>query len=334
MFGEEAMTATPDRVDRPRLCAPVPGRSRPVTSPAAVFGGERARLWATAYRLLGSVADADDAVQTVWLRWLEAAPADVESPIAWLITTLTRLCIDELRSARRRRVSYVGPWLPEPLIADAHPLASELVERDESLSLAHLVLLDRLGPLERAAVVLHDALDWSHGEIGRVLGKSEPACRQILARARRRLAAAPVAAPARSARTADLGRRFLAALARGDVPRLLEALDASAVLLSDGGGRVVAALNPIHGRDRIGRLLAGLIAKHYEPLTFRAVSVNGAPGLWLAHPGAAPYAVIAFGFSPDGERVSAIYALRNPDKLRAVSPAVTSVKPAIVRRRR
>ena len=210
------MTARPDHVDRPRLG---PGRPRPVTSPAAVFSAERVRLWATAYRLLGSVADADDAVQTVWLRWLEAAPADVESPIAWLITTLTRLCIDELRSARRRRVSYVGPWLPEPLIADAHPLASELVERDESLSLAHLVLLDRLGPLERAAVVLHDALDWSHGEIGRVLGKSEPACRQILARARRRLAAAPSPRPpgARARRSSGGAswRRWPGATCRG-----------------------------------------------------------------------------------------------------------------------
>ena len=140
------------------------------------------------------------------------------------------------------------------------------MERDESLSLAHLVLLERLTPVERAAFVLHDALDWSHGEIARALGKSEPACRQMLARARRRLAEAPIAAPARTPRTAELGRRFLAALARGDVPTLMEALDASAVMLSDGGGRVVAAINPIRGRDSVGRLLGGLIAKQYEPL--------------------------------------------------------------------
>ena len=298
-----------------------------MTSAALAFGAERVRLWATAYRMLGSAADAEDAVQTVWLRWLESAPPDVESPTAWLITALTRLCIDELRSARRRRrLSYVGPWLPEPLIGDAHPLPSELVERDESLSLAHLVLLDRLGPVERAVLVLHDALDWSHGEIAGALGKSEPACRQLLARARRRLAAEPIAVPPRSSRTVALGRRFLAALAKGDVPTLLAALDASAVLLSDGGGRVVSALNPIRGRDRIGRLLAGLIAKRYEPLTFRDVRVNGGPGLWLAHPGGAPYGVIGLGFSPDGERVAAIYAIRNPDKLGASRPgrAVTS----------
>ena len=194
------------------------------------------------------------------------------------------------------------------------------MERDESLSLAHLVLLDRLGPVERAVLVLHDALDWSHGEIAGALGKSEPACRQLLARARRRLAAEPIAVPPRSSRTVALGRRFLAALAKGDVPTLLAALDASAVLLSDGGGRVVSALNPIRGRDRIGRLLAGLIAKRYEPLTFRDVRVNGGPGLWLAHPGGAPYGVIGLGFSPDGERVAAIYAIRNPDKLGATRP--------------
>jgi RNA polymerase sigma-70 factor (ECF subfamily) len=283
---------------------------------ATAFAAERVRLWAIAYRMLGSAADAEDAVQTVWLRWLESAPADVESPTAWLVTALTRLCIDELRSARRRRVTYVGPWLPEPLVGDAHPLPSEMVERDESLSLAHLVLLERLTPVERAAVVLHDALDWSHGEIARALGKREPACRQLLARARRRLAAAPVAVPARNARTAALGRRFLTALARGDVPTLLESLDASAVLLSDGGGRVVAALNPIRGRDKVGRLLAGLIAKRYEPLTAQELIVNGGPGLWLTRGDGAPHSLVALGFSPDGERVAAIYTIRNPDTLR------------------
>jgi RNA polymerase sigma-70 factor (ECF subfamily) len=288
-----------------------------VTDRAAAFGAERVRLWATAYRLLGSVADAEDAVQTVWLRWLEAAPADVGSPTAWLVTALTRLCIDELRSARRRRVTYVGPWLPEPLVGDGHPLPSEMVERDESLSLAHLVLLERLGPVERAALVLHEALDWSHGEIARALGKREPACRQLLARARRRLAAAPAAAPPRSPRAAALGRRFLGALARGDVPALLESLDASAVLLSDGGGRVVSALNPIRGRDRIGRLLAGLIAKRYEPLAAREVTVNGDPGLRLGRPDGTAYSLVGLGYAPDGERITAIYMIRNPDKLRA-----------------
>jgi RNA polymerase sigma-70 factor (ECF subfamily) len=292
-----------------------------MTDAATAFGAERVRLWAIAYRMLGSVADADDAVQTVWLRWLEAAPAAVESPTAWLITTLTRLCIDELRSARRRRVSYVGPWLPEPLFEDEHPLPSEVVERDESLSLAYLVLLERLGPVERAALVLHDALDWSHAEIGRALGKREAACRQLLARARRRLAAAPTAAPSRSPQTAALGRRFLTALARGDVPTLVAALDASAVLLSDGGGRVVAAINPIRGRDRVGRLLAGLIAKRYEPLTSRDVTVNGAPGLWLTRANGTPHSLVALGFTADGERVAAIYTIRNPDKL---SPALNA----------
>src|SRR5262249_57295518 len=121
-----------------------------IDAPAAL-GADRVRLWGIAYRMLGSVADAEDAVQTVWLRWLESAPAEVESPTAWLVTALTRLCIDELRSARRRRVSYVGPWLPEPLLDDGHPLPSEMVERDESLSLAHLVLLERLGPVGPAA---------------------------------------------------------------------------------------------------------------------------------------------------------------------------------------
>jgi RNA polymerase sigma-70 factor, ECF subfamily len=283
---------------------------------AAVFGAERARLWAVAYRLLGSAADAEDAVQTVWLRWLEAAPSPVDSPRAWLIASLTRLCIDELRSARRRRVSYVGPWLPEPLIGDAHPLPSETLERDQTLSFAHVVLLDRLAPVERAAMVLHEALDWSHGEIARALGKSEPACRQILARARRRLAEPPAAVPAGAGRPVEIARRFLAALAQGDVPTLMDTLDAAAVLVSDGGGRVVAAINPIRGRDRVGRLLAGLIAKRYVPMSGRAVDINGEPGLWLEREDGTPYAAISVAFTPDAERIAAIYVVRNPDKLR------------------
>jgi RNA polymerase sigma-70 factor (ECF subfamily) len=287
-----------------------------VTDGADVFGAECERVWATAYRMLGSVADADDAVQTVWLRWLEAAPSGVESPNAWLVTAVTRLCIDELRSARRRRVTYVGPWLPEPLVDGAHPLPPDLVEREESLSLVHLVLLERLGPVERATFVLHDALDWNHGDIARALGKSEAACRQILTRARRRLSDAPVTTPARNAHSIELGRRFVNALARGDIPTLMQALDASAVFLSDGGGRVLTALRPIRGPDRICRLLSRLIAKRHAPLTKKEVTVNGAPGLWLEHPDGRPHAVYGLGFSEDGKRVTAIYVMLNPDKMR------------------
>jgi RNA polymerase sigma-70 factor (ECF subfamily) len=137
-----------------------------------------------------------------------------------------------------------------------------------------------------------------------------------VARARKRLAEEPIAEPSRTTRTSELGRRFLVALGRGDVPTLMAALDASAVMLSDGGGRVVAAINPIRGRDRIGRLIAGLVAKQYEALSVHDITINGAPGLWLKRADGSPYAVIGLGFSADGERVAAIYAMRNPDKLR------------------
>ena len=279
--------------------------------PGLVFDGERARLWAIAYRMLGSPTDADDAVQTVWVRWLEAAPSDVKSPRAWLITTLTRLCIDEIRAARRRRLRYVGQWLPEPLVADG----SDPVDRDQRVAFAYLVLLDRRGPPARAALVLHEVLDWSHREIARALGKSEAACRQILARARRDLARAPAAAPALGTRAHQVGRRFLTALARGDVPALMDVLDVSAVLLSDGGGRVVSAINPIEGRDRIGRLIAGLLTKRRIPVSAREVTINGEPGLWLANPDGSPHAAVALGFTPDGNRVAAVYIVRNPEKL-------------------
>lgn len=144
-----------------------------------------------------------------------------------------------------------------------------------------------------------------------MLGKSEAACRQILTRARRQLNGAPVATPARNAHTIELGRGFVKALGRGDIPILMEALDASALLLSDGGGRVLAALQPIRGPDRIGRLVSGLIAK-----TVKEVTVNGAAGLWLEHPDGRPYAVFGLGFSEDGKRVTAIYVMLNPDKMR------------------
>ena len=292
---------------------------------AGVFESERARLRGIAYRMLGSASDADDAVQTVWLRWLEAAPDGVMSPRAWLVTALTRVCIDELRAARRRRVHYVGQWLPEPLVDDMTTPMTDAVDREQRVAFAHLVLLDRLSPVARAALVLHEALDWSHREIASALGKSESACRQILARARKELATPPVATPARGARAHASGRRFLHALARGDVPALMDELEASAVLVSDGGGRVVSALNPIRGRDRIGRLLAGLLAKRRMALSAHLVSVNGEPGLRLDNPDGSPNAVVALGFTPDGEHVAAVYIVRNPDKLgRDAGPAFSA----------
>ena len=164
--------------------------------------------------------------------------------------------------------------------------------------------------------MLHDALDWSHGDIARALGKSDAACRQILTRARRRLSEEPIARPARNAHTIELGRLFVNALGRGDIPTLMQALDASAVFLSDGGGRVLTALRPIRGPDRICRLLSRLIAKRHVPLTKKEVTVNSAPGLWLEHPDGRPYAVFGRGFSGDGKRVTAIYVVLNPDKMR------------------
>ena len=144
---------------------------------------ERPRVWATAYRLLGSVTDADDAVQTVLLRWLESAPSDVESPIAWLTTAVTRLCIDELRSARRKRVTYVGPWLPEPLLLDEQDPATDVVLA-ESVSMAMLVVLETLGPDERAVFVLREVFGFDYDEIASAVGKSTPAVRQVAHRAR------------------------------------------------------------------------------------------------------------------------------------------------------
>jgi RNA polymerase sigma-70 factor (ECF subfamily) len=273
---------------------------------------ERGRLFGLAYRLLGTVADAEDAVQEAFLRW-EQVPdqGSIDNPAGWLTTVTTRYCLDQLRSARARRERYVGTWLPEPMVDDD---AGERATLDESVSVALLVVLETLSPAERAVFVLHDVFGYDFDEVAGVVGRAPAACRQLASRARRHVEERrprfdPDAAEQRRVVTA-----FLEASTRGDLGSLLRLLDPSVVFRGDGGGRVPASRRPVTGRKRVARVvLAG--REWYPEATFRLVTVNGGPGVLVTQRGE----VVAVSAVTVAEgRITEIDAIVNPDKLRAV----------------
>jgi len=289
---------------------------RPETDPLAPHRG---RLLGLAYRMLGSRSDAEDVVQDAYLRF--AGASDVGNAEAYLVTIVTRLCLDRLKSARARREVYVGPWLPEPVF-DAEALSPDSAsELADNLSFALLLALDRLSPQERAAFLLHDIFETPFPEIARILHRSEASCRQLASRARRavRHDAPPQAAPEDHAR---LLTAFLTATATGDLTALTALLRADAIALTDGGGRKRAALRPIHGADRVARFFAGLAAKlaaNGDDVRFAPASVNGKTGALVYLNGELD---LVISCAIDGERIAALYAVRNPDKLRGAPQAV------------
>jgi RNA polymerase sigma-70 factor (ECF subfamily) len=276
----------------------------------------RPLLFSLAYRMVGSVVEAEDLVQEAFLRFHRAGE-DVESPKAFLTTVVTRLAIDHLRSARVRREAYVGPWLPEPLVAA--PGTADRVEEDETLSLAFLALLERLTPVERAVYVLHELFGYDHEEIGEVVGKSRENCRQILARARRHVdAGRPRFEPSRERRQALLDR-FMAAVRGGDVDGLVGMLAADAVHYADGGGKARATLLPIHGADKIARLWAKL-GTDQGPYELHPVDVNGQPGVVATDPDGTVLTVLTLDIADD--HVQVVRAVVNPDKLARAGAAL------------
>jgi RNA polymerase sigma-70 factor (ECF subfamily) len=281
------------------------------------FSQHRPLLFAIAYRMLGSVMDAEDVVQDAFLRWQDA-PGDVRSPKAYLSTITTRLAIDQLRSARAQRESYIGPWLPEPLVSEEPPDVSGAA--DGSLSMAFLALLERLNPVERAAFLLRDVFDYEYAEIAGVVGKTEANCRQMVRRARLRVAESRPRFEVTREQIERLMGRFLRASAEGDMEGLVGLLAKDVTLWSDGGGKVAAALNPIDGPEKVARLVMGLARKMPENTQFRIAWVNGGPGV-ITYIGGAVYDVISFEMAEG--KVAAVRIVVNPDKLRRV-PALAS----------
>ncbi|MBS0410575.1 MAG: sigma-70 family RNA polymerase sigma factor [Proteobacteria bacterium] len=280
-----------------------------------VFEAQRRRLTHLAYRMLGSLAEAEEAVQDAWLRWNGADRAAVEDAPAWLAQVTTRLCLDRLKSARARHETYVGPWLPEPLVEE---VAQDPLERAEDVSVAFLLALQRLSPLERAVFLLHDVFDQDYGEVARSLGRTEPACRQLAARARQHVQDAKPRFTVSDAEAARLAGAFMQAAASADMSALTAILTEDAVLISDGGGKRKAALRPMIGREDVMALLRGLAWRGSGWATAdgaRLVRINGLPGVVLN----SDDGPMTMSFEPSGDgRVSAIYIVRNPEKLRGV----------------
>lgn len=279
----------------------------------------RRKLVGLAYRMLGSRADAEDVLQDAYIRFAAADRAEIRSVEAFLVTTVTRLCLDRLKSARAKREVYVGTWLPEP-VADADALSPDsALELADDLSFALLLTLDRLTPAERAAFLLHDVFDASYADISATLGKSEAACRQLAARARKAVRGARGAPRARPEEHEILLKQFLAAAASGETGGLRALLAEDAIAYADGGGVKIAALNPIVGEERIARFFIGLTQKFSASgrrIDFTPADVNGAPGLVMSVDGEVDQTI---SIDVRDGLIHALYVVRNPQKLGAFS---------------
>lgn len=282
-----------------------------------VFGELRPLLFSIAYRMLGSVMDAEDVVQDAYLRWQDASDGDVRSPRAYLATVVTRLCINHLRSARVQRETYVGPWLPEPLVTDPTTDPSGSVELAESLSMAFLVLLERLSPTERAVFLLHEVFDFEYAEIARIVDKSEGTCRQLLSRAKKHVGSDRTRFDASPKQAERLMERFTKAAGAGDFEGLVAVLAEDITLWPDGGGKAPgAALNPIHGADSVARFIVGFTRRFVpQDRVVKAAEINGQPG-FISYLSGRPVAALVFDIRHD--RIHTIYAIGNPDKLRTL----------------
>lgn len=284
---------------------------------ADVFEKLREHLFGIAYRMVGTVAEAEDLVQEAWVRWSRVEEkAEIRSPRAYLTTVVTRLAVSHLRSVSVRREEYVGPWLPEPLATDPSPSPARRVELEESITLAFLTLLQSLDPRQRAVFVLHEAFGVPHGRIASILDVTEVHSRKILGRARAELRARRPRFEPSPEELKALIARFREAARSGDLEALTALLAEEVVAVTDGGGRARAALKPLHGRDRVGRFVVGSVRKFVPPGSVTTlVHVNRAPGI-LVSDGDRPLAVITADVR-DG-LIQTLYVVTNPDKLGGV----------------
>lgn len=292
---------------------------------------QRPRLFGLAYRMLGSVAQAEDVVQEAFVRWYAQPRVDVRNQAAFLSTVVTRLCLDQLRSARMKREHYPGPWLPEPIAVEPNDLHAEAwsqgvhdsaeteLERLQSISLAFLTLLETLTPLERAVYLLHAVFDYHHAEVAAIVGRNEAACRQVYHRARRSLHSRQPAT-ASPERHREMLHAFLAACRNGGLDELMRLLADDVVSRSDGGGKVTAASRPVVGARAVARLYLGLARRLSREADVRIHAVNGWPAAVVAH--AAEWLRAVIQIHTDGERIDAIHVIVNPDKLARLARAL------------
>lgn len=275
---------------------------------AALFGQQRSRLFGIAYRMLGSAAEAEDVLQEAHVRWQAAEHAEIAAPAGWLTTVVSRLCLDQLKSARARREEYVGSWLPEPLPTDRVATPPDL----ESISLAFLVLLESLSPLERAVFVLREVFEHDFAEVAAILGRDEAACRQLAHRAREHVRAGRPRFARSREQHAQLLAAFLGAVGQGDLEGLQRLLADHVVAWSDGGGRAKAARKPVFGADRVARLCLGLGRKGGPEVTMAIEAINGWPAAILR---VGEQVVGSLSIETDGAQIFALHVVVNPDKL-------------------
>ena len=281
-----------------------------------LFNAHRARLFGVAYRMLGTRADAEDIVQDAWLRWHQADRTSILNTEAWLVTTVTRLCIDRLRTAKVERAAYEGPWLPEPMVAVEEATPEWIAEFASDVSMAFLTLLERLAPEERAAFLLHDVFEVDYPDIARMLSRTQAACRQMVHRARERVRQPrPRFEVSRENHMAML-HRFMDAARSGDPAHLSALFTEDVSFTGDGGGKVVSARHVLYGAERVARLFHVIERQYGDRMTYRIVDINGEPGL-LRYVDGQLDSVSSFEIE-DG-RIVAIYSVRNPDKLRNIS---------------
>ncbi len=281
-------------------------------SASTTFDALRPRLFGIAYRMLGVRADAEDAVQDAWLRWRDADHASLQSAEAWLVTVVTRLAIDRLRSARLEREAYVGEWLPEPIVAVDERTPETLAELASDVSLAFLHVLERLGPEERAAFLLRQVFDYDYGEIAGMLGKQEAAVRQLVHRAGERVRQERPRFEVPAEKHQDLLRKFMEAAQTGQRAAIRALLAEDVMTIGDGGGKVPSVAGGMRGAERVTNLYWAHALRLGPRLQYRIATINGEPGLLRYIDGQLESANAVVS---DGERILAIYAVRNPDKL-------------------
>lgn len=282
------------------------------------FVQHRRLLFSVAYRMMGSVADAEDMLQETFIRWQKSPEEDIRSPKAFLVTIISRLCINHLQSARTQREEYIGPWLPEPLLTGPESDPSESFRLDESLSMAFLVLLERLTPVERAVFLLREVFDFEYAEIAQTVDQNEASCRQILRRAKQHVAEARPRFDASPQQQEQLLHQFLGAMSNGDLNGLVALLSNDVVFHSDGGGRATALPNLIYGADNVARaVLGGLKNLVPQNVVRRVAQINGAPGV-IGYLDGRPFSVFSMEIA-DGH-VRNIYIVTNPAKLTRLPP--------------